>query len=174
MYLSKLNFLWSRYRNPYSVSIQKQAVKTKSFQIDAWLHPAILDSWFHKERAQRAAKGSISQFCIYSFLFRKTTLFTRVMARLNRRAYPKESIWNPLTQRAANEITIALIIKRNNPKLKRVIGRVNRMSSGRTVALSTEMSNAAMRACHHGSMLMPGKTWANTSINKAEKVRRTR
>ena len=54
------------------------------------------------------------------------------------------------------------------------MGKVKSIRSGRTVAFNTEIRRAANNACHHGTMLTPGKTLAKTNINKAEKVSRTK
>ena len=53
---------------------------------------------------------------------------------------------NPLTKKSANEIISALIMRRNKPKVRIVMGMVSITKSGFTKRLSKLITNATIKA----------------------------
>lgn len=71
---------------------------------------------------------------------------------LNNKAVQKESMLKPPTIVSQTKIIMALMTNRNNPKLKIVIGKVNKIKSGfinifskpRTIATDTAVKNPSI------------------------------
>jgi hypothetical protein len=75
--------------------------------------------------------------------------------RLNNKAHQKPATEKPLTSFSASKMIRAFITKRKSPKVTSVIGNVNNIRMGFTIALSTANTIATIIAVQNESNLMP-------------------
>lgn len=74
---------------------------------------------------------------------------------LNNMAFQKEDTSNPLIKWSHNKIMDAFITNKNNPKVKIVIGNVNKTRMGFTKKLSKAKTMATDKAVVNSSTFMP-------------------
>lgn len=85
--------------------------------------------------------------------------FMRVTRRLKRSADQKLSTVKPETSVDASKTRIALITIVNNPKVRMVIGNVNKIKSGFRKILKTPSTNATRSAVQKLATCTPGRTY---------------
>lgn len=81
---------------------------------------------------------------------------------LNNNAVQKLLTLNPLTNLSANKIILALITSKKSPKVTMVIGKVNIMKTGLTMAFKRPRTAATRIAVVKLATLTPGKKLAKT------------
>lgn len=74
---------------------------------------------------------------------------------------------NPLTKASASKIMIALITRRNKPKVTMVTGSVSSTKTGFTIKFKTAKTKATIIAVTYPATLTPGRNFANNTTAKA-------
>ena len=93
-----------------------------------------------------------------SLLFLPLEYMTELMAessRPNSRAHQKLLVSNPVSSSSAIRMMMALITKRKSPSVIMVMGRVNRISNGLTMAFSNASTIARMMAVQNELISTP-------------------
>lgn len=87
---------------------------------------------------------------------------------LNNNAVQKLLTLNPETKLSANRIILALMTNKKSPKVTMVIGNVNIMKTGLTMAFKRPKTAATIIAVVKLATLTPGKKYAKTRTAMAE------
>jgi hypothetical protein len=91
-------------------------------------------------------KPILNQFFLSPFNKEKSMDCKKDSSRLNKRAHQILSTEKPAIKLSANKIMMALIINRNNPKVRMVTGKVNMTSIGFTIKFNKLSTKATIMA----------------------------